>query len=78
MVLIKIVQFIVYRTWAKIAIADARYRKKHNRIRYWVIRLRGRIYVFNREDIKWYKKHGKFKEDLNFIKLDKVAIFDTH
>ena len=77
MKVLQVISFLFYRTWAKIMIREAKSRKQETRKRHWVIRLRNRIYCFKREQIKWYKKHGKFKEELNFIDLDKIAIYDT-
>lgn len=73
----RFITFVFYRTWAAIKIREAKRRKLLDRKRVWVLRLRNRIYAFNKEQIRWYKKHGKFKEELNFITLDKVAIYDT-
>lgn len=74
----KVISFLFYRTWAWLAIQDAKFRKKCNRDRYWVVRLKNRIYVLNKERIRYNKKEGRMKKELNFIVLDKVAIYDTH
>ena len=79
MVIFKFISFLFYRAWAWLMIREAKRRSlETGGRRFWVLRLQGRLYVFNKDQIKWYKQNGTFKDDLNFLGLDKVAIFDTH
>jgi hypothetical protein len=78
MVLVKILRFIVYWLWTKYSISQAKAKKLLTRKRHWVLQLKGRIYVFNKAQIRYHIKKGTFREGLNFIILDKIAIYDTH
>lgn len=45
--------------------------------RYWIIKLRGRYMVFSGARIKELKAQGYFRKDLDFIKLQNIAMYNT-
>jgi hypothetical protein len=45
--------------------------------RYWVIKLQGKYRVFSGADIKALKARGIFRKDVDFIKLQSIAIYNT-
>lgn len=79
---------IIYRIWAWLhfqlelmrknrAVREAKRMHMLTGKRYWVIKLKGKYWVYSNNDVKYMKRMKIFKKELDFIKLQEVCVFKT-
>lgn len=73
--------WINFQLWrADLAAAKKRadYLHKHLNRRYWVVQIDKKMFVLSRENIDRLKREGVLRSDLDFIKLNKIALYTTN
>lgn len=68
-------EFQVERIRLSSAKREATYKNKLTGKKHYVIRLQNKFHVFSTSEVKNLKRMDIFRKDINFLKLDEIAVF---